>query len=277
MQESNLGPNRRAFLVAATAFASSPLMAAQRRSHKKDASATYVLIHGGSHGGWCWERVTPALRSQGHIAYAPSLTGLADRSHLVGSNVDLELHINDVVNLINWEDLHNVILVGHSYGGMVITGIADRVPERVRQLVYLDAAHPKNGESLVDVTHGGINSTRKDGKTVNGVELVCFATPAFLQTLGITKAEDQAWLMSKLTPQPWRCFEQPLQLQNESALRRIPTTDIWRSMILKQLDPDGTKRSSFATRVWEINSPSHDLMVTDPEQVSGMLLRLASV
>jgi pimeloyl-ACP methyl ester carboxylesterase len=277
MSENNSGHDRRAFLLAATTLASAPLLAAQSVSSHGGNQATYVLIHGGSHGGWCWERVTPALRSQGHLVYAPSLTGSGDRSHLVGSNVDLELHITDVVNLIKWEGLSNVILVGHSYGGMVITGIADRAPERIGQLVYLDAAHPKNGESLVDVTHGGISSTRKDAKIVNGVELVCFPTAAFLQTLGVTKAEDQAWLMSKLTPQPWRCFEQPLHFQNESALKKIPTTDIWRSMILKQLDPDGTKRASFATRVWEINSPSHDLMVTDPEQVGGMLLRLASI
>jgi pimeloyl-ACP methyl ester carboxylesterase len=167
--------------------------------------------------------------------------------------------------------------VGHSYGGMVITGVADRALDRVGQLVYLDAAHPKNGESLVAVTHGGISSTRKTGRVVDGIELVCWPGPELLQTLGITKPEDVTWLMAELTPHPWKCFEQPLQLENEAAVMKIPKTDIWRSMILHQLDPDGSKRAMMADRVWQIDSPAHDLMVTDPEPVTDMLLRLAAI
>ena len=112
---------------------------------------TYVLVHGGGHGGWCYQPVARIIRSKGHEVYAPRLTGLGDREHLLSPAVDLDMHITDIVKLLEFEDLRDVILVGHSYGGMVITGIADRATDRVGHIVFLDAATPKNGQSLVDV------------------------------------------------------------------------------------------------------------------------------
>lgn len=235
--------------------------------------ATYVLVHGGGHGGWCWERVATPLRAQGHRVYTPTLTGLGERSHLSTLNIDLSTHILDVVNVIKWENLTNVILVGHSYGGMVITGVADRAGNHLSQLVYLDAAHPKDGESLEDIALRALRSTVR---VVDGVELGIFPDVQLINgPLGVTEPEDVAWLMDKLSPHPWKTIAQPLKLHNEAALKKIPTTDIWRSSILEQLDPDGSKRAAFADRVWEIDSPSHDLMITDPEAVTDMLLRLA--
>src|SRR5262245_7560983 len=111
---------------------------------------TYVLVHGGGHGGWCYQRVARLLRSQGHDVYTPTLTGLGEREHLLGPHIDLSLQIDDIVKMLFFEDLRDVILVGHSYGGMIITGVADRATDRVGHLVYLDAATPKNGESLAD-------------------------------------------------------------------------------------------------------------------------------
>ena len=113
--------------------------------------ATYVLVHGGGHGGWCYQRVARILRSHGHEVHAPSLSGLGERSHLLGPDIDLDTHITDITSLLHSEDLHDVVLVGHSYGGMVITGVADRATDRIGDLVYLDAANPQNGQSLVDV------------------------------------------------------------------------------------------------------------------------------
>src|SRR5262245_27253642 len=107
--------------------------------------ATYVLVHGGAHGGWCYQRVARILRADGHEVYTPTLTGCGERAHLVSAEVDLETHIADVVAVLEYEDLEDVVLVGHSYGGMVITGVADRAPERIGRLVFLDAANPKNG------------------------------------------------------------------------------------------------------------------------------------
>src|SRR6516162_7389377 len=138
---------------------------------------TYVLVHGGGHGGWCYQRVARLLRSAGHEVYAPTLTGLGERSHLVGPEVDLDTHIRDITALLHYEDLREVILVGHSYGGMVVTGAADRAAERVGRLVYLDAANPVNGQSLLDVAGPVIKAVRPFGKTVDGVELVLVPAP----------------------------------------------------------------------------------------------------
>ena len=132
--------------------------------------ATYVLVHGGAHGGWCYQRVARILRSAGHDVYTPTMTGLGERAHLVSADVDLDLHISDIVAVLHYEDLRDVILVGHSYGGMVITGVADRATDRIGRLVYLDAANPVNGQSLVDVAgtdHRG--RPRPIGEVVDGV------------------------------------------------------------------------------------------------------------
>src|SRR4029077_3608842 len=109
------------------------------------------LVHGGAHGGWCWQRVAPVLRAAGHAVYAPTLTGLGERSHLLGPHVDLAMHIADIVNVLVYEDLRHVILAGHSYGGMVITGVADRALDRVGHLVFLDALQPRDGEAMADL------------------------------------------------------------------------------------------------------------------------------
>jgi pimeloyl-ACP methyl ester carboxylesterase len=134
--------------------------------------ATYVRVHGGGHGGWCYQKVARRLGAAGHEVHAPSLTGLGERSHLVGPHVDLHLHCRDVAALLHYEDLRDVILVGHSYGGMVITGAADLAADRVGKLVYLDAANPVNGQSLLDIAGPILEAVRPMGAVVDGVELV---------------------------------------------------------------------------------------------------------
>ena len=123
----------------------------ERGLPKTQNPATYVLVHGAWHGSWCWKRVRKGLRDTGHQVFTPTLTGLGERSHLNSAAVNLSTHIADVVNLLRWEDLSDVILCGHSYGGTVITGVADRIPERIRTLVYLDAFVPEDGECLFDL------------------------------------------------------------------------------------------------------------------------------
>ena len=113
--------------------------------------ATFVLVHGAWHGSWCWKRVRKALHAQqGHDVFTPSLTGVGERSHLISPQVNLDTHIDDIVNLIRWEELSDVVLCGHSYGGAVISGVADRVPDRVGAMVYLDAFVLEDGQSLHD-------------------------------------------------------------------------------------------------------------------------------
>jgi pimeloyl-ACP methyl ester carboxylesterase len=111
----------------------------------------YVLVHGGFHGGWCWARVAKLLRAEGHNVYAPSLTGLGDRAHLANASVNCSTHIQDIVNIIQYEQLNDVVLVGHSYGGFIIGGVADRIPEKIGTIVYLDAIVPTDGMTMLDI------------------------------------------------------------------------------------------------------------------------------
>ena len=112
---------------------------------------TFVLVHGATAGGWEWKRTGQFLADDGHTVYRATLTGLGEREHLNSVDIDLQTHIGDVVNLILFEDLHDVVLTGHSYGGMVVTGVMDRIPERIRHVVFLDAAVPQDGQSLWDL------------------------------------------------------------------------------------------------------------------------------
>ena len=145
--------------------------------------------------------------------------------------------------MLFYEDLHDVILVGHSYGGMVVTGIADRAADRIGKLVYLDAANPKNGQSLVDVAGPVIEVTRPSGQVVDGVELVLLPAPGAAAFYGVTDPDDQAWMDARLTGHPWRCFEQELVLTDEDALWAIPQFHIVCSSTLATRDPRPDGRS----------------------------------
>ena len=236
--------------------------------------ATYVLVHGGGHGGWCYQRVARILRGSGHEVYAPTLSGLGERAHLLSKDVDLNLHVRDVVELLFYEDLRDVILVGHSYGGMVITGVADRAAERIGRIVYLDAANPVNGQSLVDVAGPIIEATRPLGQVVDGVELVLLPGPGAGTFYGVTDPDDVAWMDERLTGHPWRCFEQPLDLTNEDALWAIPSYHIVCSSTLATRDPALMDEARAAGRLWEIDT-GHDLMITEPQKVADALVEVA--
>ncbi len=235
--------------------------------------ATYVLIHGGGHGGWCYQRVARFLRSSGHEVYTPTMTGLGERAHLLDARVDLRRHIEDVAAVLHFEDLSEVILVGHSYGGMVITGVADRVAERVGRLVYLDAATPVNGQSLHDVAGPVIEAVRPFGEVVDGMELVLLPSPDAGLLYGVTDPADLAWMAERLTPHPWRCFTQPLELTDEAALRAIPQYHIVCTSTLATRDPELMARARAEGRLWDIDT-GHDLMITEPEKVAEALLEV---
>jgi len=235
--------------------------------------ATYVLVHGGSHGGWCWRPLARLLRAAGHEVHTPTLTGLGERWHLVSPDTDLDTHIVDVVNLLEFEDLSDVILVGHSYGGMVITGVADRALSRIGQLVFLDAAHPRSGESLVDTAPNFLEPARKTSRIVNGAEVVNGASLEFVEQMGVTDPQQVRWMMARLTPHPWKSFEQTLRLANESAIRRIPHTNINASWSLKYRLAESRRRALEGEHTWEIDT-GHDIMITEPQTLAAMLLKL---
>ncbi|MBL9137376.1 MAG: alpha/beta hydrolase [Verrucomicrobiales bacterium] len=179
---------RRALCWFCLVMASGALRAADADGKKQ----TFVLVHGATAGGWEWKSTGQYLAADGHTVYRATLTGLGERMHLNSTNVDLQTHIDDVVNLILFEDLHDIVLTGHSYGGMVITGVMDRVPERIRHVVFLDAAVPEDGMSLWDLFGGPRqDSTRfvdgfmqvpwvkPDAKTPHNVKqsIKCFSQP----------------------------------------------------------------------------------------------------
>jgi pimeloyl-ACP methyl ester carboxylesterase len=237
--------------------------------------ATYVLVHGGGHGGWCYQRVARLLRGAGHDVYTPTLTGLGERSHLLSADVDLDLHIRDVAAVLHSEDLRDVILVGHSYGGMVITGVGDRAPDRIGRIVYLDAATPINGQSLVDVAGPIIEAVRPMGEVVNGVELVLLPAPDAGLLYGVTDPADLAWMADRLTGHPWHCFEQPLRLTNEAELWAIPQYHIVCTSTIPTRDRELVAKARAAGRFWEIDT-GHDLMITEPKAVADALAEVAA-
>ncbi|CAN7395540.1 alpha/beta hydrolase [Phenylobacterium sp. LjRoot219] len=238
--------------------------------------ATYVLVHGGGGGGWVWGRLAPRLRAAGHEVYTPTLTGVGERSHLLRADTDLETHLADILGVLFYEDLRDVILVGHSYGGMVITGVADRAPDRIGQLVYLDAATPQDGESLVDLSPVLMALARQDARMIDGVEVVLGPDAAATRQVGSQDDAIRAWKARRQTPHPWISFAQPLRLTNAAALARIPRTNINCTSTLAMRPKDKVQRALTADRVWEIDT-THDLMITEPQRVAEMLLSLADL
>jgi pimeloyl-ACP methyl ester carboxylesterase len=236
---------------------------------------TYVLIHGAGHGGWCYRKVKRLLEGAGHEVFAPSLTGLAERSRSLSTRVDLDFHIDDVVQLLRYWDLTDVVLVGHSYGGMVITGAADRATDRVAKLVYLDAANPANGQSLLDVAGPMIEMTRPGGAVVDGVELVLLPAPGAAAFYGVDDPDDLEWADARLTGHPWACFEQKLVLTHEDALWAIPRFHIVCESTLATRDPVMITEARAEGRLWHVDT-GHDLMLTEPRFVADALIEIAA-
>ena len=236
--------------------------------------ATYVLVHGGGHGGWCYQPVASRLRAAGHEVYTPTLTGLGERAHLLSQDIDLDVHIADVVAVLHYEDLRDVILVGHSYGGMVITGVADRAGDRVGQLVYLDAANPADGQSLVDVAGPLMEMARTAGAVIDGVEVILLPSPDAGLFYGVTDERALAWMAERLTPHPWKSIEQPLRLADKTALAGIPTSHIVCTSTVPTRDPRLMESARAAGRLWQIDT-GHDLMITEPGAVTAALLEIS--
>ncbi|MEZ5744089.1 MAG: alpha/beta hydrolase [Sphingomonadaceae bacterium] len=235
--------------------------------------ATFVLVHGGGHGGWCYQLVTRKLQAAGHLVYAPSLPGMGEHTHMLSDAIDLDAHIDDIVNLLFYENLSDAILVGHSYGGMVITGVADRAPDRVGHRVYLDAAYPVHGESLHQHAFANIEAARQGMYVENGVELVMKPDPIMAGFFGITDPELAKWTNDRLSPQPWKCFSQPLKLRNEAAMRAVPESHLICSSTAEGRDMDLLRERSQG-RVWDIDT-GHDLMITEPQWVADRLIEIA--
>lgn len=236
--------------------------------------STFVLVHGGGHGGWCWKPVARILRAAGHEVHAPTLSGLADRSHVLHPELGLNTHIADIAGLLFFEDLSDVILVGHSYGGMVITGAADRAIERIGRLVYLDGAIPLDGEALLDVSPG--LAAFRDVRLVDGVELGLWPDSAAAEIYGITDPGLTDWVMPRLAPHPWRTVEQKLVLSHPEKIAALPRAIINCVLSLSRRPGDIRHRWAQGDYVREIDT-GHDLMLTEPAETARMLLEIAGL
>jgi pimeloyl-ACP methyl ester carboxylesterase len=231
----------------------------------------FVLVHGGWHGGWCWRFVAAALRRADHDVYTPSLTGLGDRAHLARPGIDLELHIQDVVALLEMEDLREVVLLGHSYGGMVVTGVADRCTARIRNLVYLDAFVPENGKCALDyIVPERAAAFRRDGEQSGSI------APPPLSLWGLTRPEHVAFVKPRETRHPFHTFSQPIRLENEAALARLPKSFIYcSSPATGSFDRFATKYRRDPSWLFFELKTGHDAMILVPDQLTAILQQLA--
>lgn len=239
------------------------------QAQRKVQKPVYVLVHGAWHGGWCWQQVSEKLRKQGALVYTPTLSGLAERKNELDSTVNLSTHIHDIIDLITKEDLHNVILVGHSYGGEVIAGVADSIPGRLKKLVYLDALLVENGQSTLSVN------------TKENMELFSKTAMEFDKGLSIPSPSSTwfgvkdsiaiKWADARLTNQPFRTFTQPVSLKHVYG-NNLPQIYIaCRNPELAVLEQFATKAKNDKTwKYYELNT-GHDAMITMPVELTALL------
>ena len=231
---------------------------------------TFVLVHGAWHGGWCWDRVAPRLRAEGHEVHAPTLTGLSERAHLLSPQVGLDTHAEDVVRLLDVLDLRDVVLVGHSYAGQLVTAVADRRPAAVGLRVYLDAFVGFDGEAARDLLPETVEHHWAESAVEQGFGWLVPVRK--LSVLGVTEQADVDWLTPKLTPHPWRTYTDPLHLTG--AVDGVPAAFIecvsWMRVFRAQAD-------RARERGWPVHEleTGHEAMVTAPAALADLLLELA--
>jgi pimeloyl-ACP methyl ester carboxylesterase len=233
--------------------------------------ATFVLVHGAWHGSWCWKRVRKALQERGHDVFTPTMTGVGERLHLLSPRVNLDTHIEDVVNLIRWEELSDIVLCGHSYGGCVITGVADRLPDRIAALVYLDAFVPEDGQGLFDILPSSYKSPQLEAAQRDGEGWKVPPIPSEVFNLN---PSDREWVNSQCTMQPIATFQQAINLSGKvDALEQV-------TFILAT----GFDDSPFTVfyeraraRGWKtLTMPcGHDVMLDRPADLTRALLDIA--
>ena len=235
--------------------------------------STFVLVHGAWHGSWCWKRVRKILQAQGHQVFTPTLTGVADRSHLNAPSINLDTHIEDVVNLIHWEELSDIVLCGHSYGGMVVTGIADRVPDRIRALVYLDAFVPEDGQNTVQHIPPEQAAGLMEGVKAVGDGWKMPPIPA--EVFNLNEA-DRDWVNSQCTMQSAETFQQPIRLTG--GIDKISNVTYIRASGFEEGSPFPPFLEKARSKGWATHEVDcgHDVMVDKPEELSQLLLEAAA-
>jgi pimeloyl-ACP methyl ester carboxylesterase len=237
----------------------------------QQAAATFLVAHGAWSAGWAWKKMHPLMTAAGHRLITPTYTGLGDREHLASPSNDLETHIQDILAVLKYEDLRDVVLIGHSYGGMVATGVADRARDRIAQLIYLDAFVPRDGQSLADlVGPKGRARMQELVKAGDGWRLPPNPTPPD------TSEADVKWIAERRLSQSFKCFEMPLKMRGSDLTlprsyiycTRIGPADSFRQFAVRA-------KSEKGWRYHEIDA-SHSPHVTAPEALTALLNRIVS-
>jgi pimeloyl-ACP methyl ester carboxylesterase len=247
------------------------LVARQRwRGNRMAAPTTFVLVHGAWHGGWCWRRVSDLLTAKGHRVFTPTLTGLGERSHLLRAGINVSTHATDVVNLIKWERLANVVLCGHSYGGMVVSLVAEQALDRIASIVFLDAFVPENGDSMVDLTSQVVRDNLKVATERGDLGVPARPAAAFL-----VNEKDQAWVDSLCGPQPIGAFTEKLNLTG--AVGKIAKKAYVRAASYPNPGFDKALERVKADKAWRTYGVpcGHDVMVDMPERLAEILIEVA--
>lgn len=237
------------------------------------AGKTFVLLHGAFHGGWCWREVAARLRAAGHHVTTPTQTGLGERRHLLSAQVTLETFVEDLVQHIEAEELSDVVLVGHSFGGNAVTGAADRLAPRLRHLVYLDAMVLADGETPWGAMPAEQAAERQQGVAARGGGLV--APPPPVSAFGVPEDHPLAdWVRRRLTPHPAATYRTPLRLRhppgNGVPRTYIACTDPWYA----PLEWSRARVRAAAGWTWREIATGHDAMVTAPEALAAMLAEI---
>jgi pimeloyl-ACP methyl ester carboxylesterase len=231
----------------------------------------FVLVHGAWHGGWCWRDVAAKLRAAGHQVWTPTLTGLGERQHLLDRHTGLNTFADDICAVIECEELDDVVLVGHSYGGLVCTLVADRLGARLRRLVYLDALIVQNGQSGLDILTPEVRKERSKTIDPEGLRMAIPAPDRF----GVTDPGQAAWLKRRLTPHPLKGYTEALSLQhpigNGLPVTYIAVTEPWYAPL------SGVRDWAKAQPGWQWReiAAGHDAMVTSPDTLSTLLMDIA--
>jgi pimeloyl-ACP methyl ester carboxylesterase len=243
--------------------------------------ADFVLVHGAWHGAWCWRRVVDALQAQGHRAFAVTLTGVGDRAHLMSPLITLETHIADVANTLEAEELQQVVLAVHSYAGMIGTALANRMPQRLKHLVYVDAVVPRPGESWSS-THA---SATREARIAAAEASPDYSFPAPDPSVFGLAAEDHEWVRRRQTPHPGHTYQAPLQFDPrrvagvprtfvDCVKPRLGTIDSIRPRVRDPNFWDGAWAGGGGIRVVEL-ATGHDPMVSAPAELTRLLVSCA--
>ena len=231
---------------------------------------TFVLVHGAWHGGWAWRRVADQLRARGHIVFTPTLTGLGERAHLLHPGIDASLHIADVLNVIKYERLDDFVLVGHSYGGCVISGIAEAMPGAIRSIVFLDAFIPDNGDSTLDLVQPAVQEVIRAALARGETTVPVRDAAAFK-----VNEKDRAWVDALATPQPIGSMTEKLTLTG--ARDHIPEKTYIRASGYPNVSFEKAYARVKADSTWRTYEVpcGHDVMIDAPDRLTEILLEVA--